>query len=57
MQSCEYFINNGVTVTLINLDDDDPSDLGFSNVNTLIQGSDKLTSYKLMEMKIKEKMI
>ena len=40
-----------------NLDDDDPSDLGFSNVNTLIQGSDKLTSYKLMEMKIKEKMI
>jgi|TARA_R110002153_G_scaffold272822_1_gene442124 DNA primase len=57
LQSCEYFINNGVAVTLINLDDGDPSDLGFSNVNTLIQGSNKLTSYKLMEMKIKEKMV
>ena len=57
LQSCEYFINNGVSVTLINLDEDDPSDLGFSNVNTLIQGSESLTSYKLMEMKIKERMI
>ena len=57
LQSCEYFINNGVSVTLIDLEEDDPSDLGFSNVNTLIQNSKDLTAYKLMEMKIKEKMI
>ena len=57
LQSCEYFINNGVSVTLIDLDEDDPSDLGFSRVNTLIQDSKDLTSYQLMEMKIKEKMI
>ena len=57
LQSCEYFINNGVSVSLIDLEEDDPSDLGFSNINTLIQNSKDLTSYKLMEMKIKEKMI
>ena len=57
IQSCEYFINNGVSVTLINLDEQDPSDLGFSKINTLIQESERLTEYQLMEMKIKEKMI
>jgi len=57
LQSCEYFINNGVNVRLIDLDEEDPSDLGFSKVNTIIQDSKSLTSYKLMEMKIKEKMI
>ena len=36
LQSCEYFINNGVTVTLIDLEEDDPSDLGFSKITTLI---------------------
>ena len=57
LQSCEYFINNGVSVTLIDLDEEDPSDLGFSKITTLIQESKKLTPYQLMEMKIKEKMI
>ena len=57
LQSCEYFINNGVSVTLIDLDEADPSDLGFSKINTLIQESRMLTPYQLMEMKIKEKMI
>jgi len=57
LQSCEYFINNGVSVTLIDLDEEDPSDLGFSKITTLIQDSNKLTPYELMEMKIKEKMI
>ena len=33
LQSCEYFINNGVTVTLIDLKEEDPSDLGFSKIN------------------------
>ena len=57
LQSCEYFINNGVTVNLIDLDEEDPSDLGFSGVTTVIQESIALTSYRLMEMKMKEKMI
>jgi len=57
LQSCEYFINNGVSVTLIDLNEEDPSDLGFSKITTLIQESKKLTPYQLMEMKIKEKMI
>lgn len=57
LQSCEYFINNGVTVTLIELGEEDPSDLGFTKVSALIQDSKQLTSYQLMEMKIKEKMI
>tara|TARA_R110000744_G_scaffold113274_6_gene212261 strand:- start:202 stop:1122 length:921 start_codon:yes stop_codon:yes gene_type:complete len=57
LQSCEYFINNGVSVTLIDLQDEDPSDLGFSRINTIIHDSKDLTAYQLMEMKIKEKMI
>jgi len=57
LQSCEYFINNGVTVTLIDLEEEDPSDLGFSKITTLIQDSAQLTAYQLMEMKIQEKMI
>ena len=57
LQSCEYFINNGVKVTLIDLKEEDPSDLGFSKITTLIQSSKQLTTYQLMEMKIKEKMI
>ena len=57
LQSCEYFINNGVKVTLIDLKEEDPSDLGFSKITTLIQDSNQLTTYRLMEMKIKEKMI
>lgn len=57
LQSCEYFINNGVSVTLIDLEDADPSDLGFSNITSIIQESSVLTPYQLMEKKIKEKMI
>ena len=57
LQSCEYFINNGVSVTLVDLEDDDPSDLGFSKITNIIQESKVLTPYQLMEMKIKEKMI
>jgi DNA primase len=57
LQSCEYFINNGVAVTLIDLQDEDPSDLGFSRITTVIQDSKYLTPYQLMEMKIKEKMV
>ena len=57
LQSCEYFINNGVSVTLVDLEDDDPSDLGFSKITNIIQESKVLTPYQLMGMKIKEKMI
>ena len=57
LQSCEYFINNGVSVTLVDLEDEDPSDLGFSNITNIIQESATLTPYQLMEMKIKEKMV
>jgi len=46
-----------VKVTLIDLKEEDPSDLGFSKITTLIQSSKQLTTYQLMEMKIKEKMI
>jgi len=57
LQSCEYFINNGVSVTLVDLEDEDPSDLGFSNITNIIQESATLSPYQLMEMKIKERMI
>tara|TARA_B100001769_G_C21960055_1_gene516655 strand:+ start:91 stop:876 length:786 start_codon:yes stop_codon:yes gene_type:complete len=57
LQCCEYFINNGVTVTLVDLEEQDPSDLGFSNITNIIQNSNTLTPYQLMEQKIKEKMI
>ena len=57
LQSCEYFINNGVNVTLVDLQDDDPSDLGFSNITNFIHESKLLTPFQVMEMKIKEKMI
>ena len=57
LQSCEYFINNGVNVTLVDLQEEDPSDLGFSSITSIIQNSKALTSYQLMEQKIKEKMV
>ena len=57
LQSCEYFINNGINVNLVELDEKDPSDLGFSRVTDVISDSKKVTAYNLMEMKIKEKMI
>ena len=57
LQSCEYFINNGVSVNLIDLQEEDPSDLGFSRITSVIHESKALTTYQLMEMKMKEKMI
>ena len=57
VQNCEYFINNGINVKLVELQDEDPSDLGFSRVTNLIQDTNKLNTFKLMEMKIMEKMV
>ena len=57
LQNCEYFINNGINVKLVELQDEDPSDLGFSRVTNLIQDTNKLNTFKLMEMKIMEKMV
>jgi len=57
LQSCEYFINNGINVKLVELHEEDPSELGFSKITNIIQHSNLLTTYQLMEQKIKEKMI
>lgn len=50
---CEMLMDMGKEVYLVELDGKDPSDLGFENFTHLIQKTQPLTQYKLMEVKLK----
>ena len=52
LQHCEYVMNQGKKVNLVELEGKDPSEIGFSYFTKLIQNTNPLTEYDLMERKI-----
>ena len=52
IKHCEYLLNQGKEVYLVELDGKDPSDLGFSYFTKLIQNTEPIDQYDLMEKKI-----
>ena len=52
LKHCEYLLNQGKEVYLVELDGKDPSDLGFSYFTKLIQNTEPIDQYELMEKKI-----
>ena len=52
LNHCEYLINQGKEVYLVELDGKDPSELGFNKFTNLIQNTFPLDQYSLMEKKI-----
>jgi transcription elongation factor Elf1 len=51
LKHCEYLINQGKEVYLVELDGKDPSEMGFNHFFQLIQNISPLDEYKLMEKK------
>lgn len=49
---CEQFISMGKTVYLVDMEDKDPSDMGFSKFTQHIQQAQELTLSKLLEYKL-----
>jgi len=49
---CETLLNQGKEVYLVELQGKDPSEMGFKNFTNLIQKTQPLTQFKLMEKKI-----
>ncbi len=49
---CERLMNEGKEVYLVDMQDKDPSEMGFENFTKLIQTVSPLTQYKLMEKKL-----
>ena len=52
LRHCEYLMNQGKKVYLVELDGKDPSEMGFSYFTNLIQNTLPLDEYNLMERKI-----
>lgn len=51
LKHCEYLINQGKEVYLVELEGKDPSEMGFKNFTKLIQNTLPLDEYQLMEKK------
>jgi|TARA_R100000081_G_C4806689_1_gene168051 DNA primase len=49
---CQYLISNGIEVYLVEMNDQDPSELGFTSITNRISESNPLTSSQLMQKKI-----
>jgi hypothetical protein len=52
LRFAELLLNEGKEVYLVNLDEKDPSEMGFENFTNLIQNTYPLTTYDLMAKKI-----
>ena len=52
LRFAELLLNEGKEVYLVNLDEKDPSEMGFDNFTNLIQNTYPLTTYDLMAKKI-----
>jgi hypothetical protein len=52
LEFCELLINEGKEVYLVELQEKDPSEMGFEYFTKLIQKTTPLTQYKLMEKKL-----
>lgn len=50
---CENLLSEGKTVYLVDLDDKDPSDMGFEKFTALLKSTQPLTYSKLLELKLK----
>jgi len=48
----ETLMNNGVNVHIVELNESDPSDMGFNNINNKIKNTELLSLKKLMEYKL-----
>ena len=51
IEHAEYFMNNGISVHLIDMGNKDPSELGHQVVTSMIEKSVELDLYKIMELK------
>ena len=49
---CQYFINNGIKVNLVELNDKDPSDLGYKDITEKIYDTQPITGSELMIKKM-----
>ena len=49
---CEYLMNEGKEVYLVDLEDKDPSEMGFEAITNLIQNTQPLNEYDLMAKKL-----
>ena len=52
LETAEYFMANGITVYFVDLEGDDPSEIGFEKITSEIQKTEILSNEKLMEQKI-----
>jgi hypothetical protein len=52
LQHAEYFMNNGIQVHFVDLNDKDPADIGFEKMNELIKNTPPLTFEKFIEYKL-----
>ena len=52
LEFCEYLMNEGKKVYLVDLDKKDPSEMGFEDFTNLVQKTTPLTFYELLEKKI-----
>ena len=53
---CDYFLNHGIKVHLVEMQEKDPSDLGFSVFNKMLHETRPLTGSTLMEKRIMGKL-
>ena len=52
LKFCEKLMAEGKEVYLVDMQDKDPSEMGFKNFTKLIQKTNPLTYYDLMEQKL-----
>jgi len=52
LRFCELLLAEGKEVYLVDMQDKDPSEMGFLNFTKLIQNTPPLTYYNLMEKKL-----
>jgi hypothetical protein len=52
LRFAELLMNEGKEVYLVDLDEKDPSEMGFTHFTNLIQNTKQLTQYSLMAKKL-----
>lgn len=52
LEHAEYFINNGITVYFVNLNEKDPSDIGFVKMKNIIQNTKSFSFSDLISLKL-----
>jgi DNA primase len=52
VRTAEYFMNEGRNVFIVSTDEKDPSEIGFSKMNTLIKEAQLLTFSQLIKLKV-----